>query len=124
MIDQKEIKTFIHAARVDNEASIDNIEKHVFTSFVAGMHAKLIEKLLKNDSEETRKQIAALERMESFLERLSFKNCVFYFQAKTILAQDRRLAILEQDKRDLIIRAKKRIEELEKEVEILKRNIK
>lgn len=119
-LSKKEIQSFIHAARRDHADSFDMIEKHVFTSMIAGMRVKLLDRLLKGKNAEMEKQLAALNRMENFLERLSFKNCVFYFQAKTILAQDRRITILEQEKIDLI----KKKEELEKENVYLKRNIK
>jgi hypothetical protein len=40
---------------------------------------------------------------------------VFHFQAKTILSQDRRIILLEQEKKDLIKRSSSKIKELEGE---------
>jgi hypothetical protein len=113
MIDNKEIKQFISSARNDNAASFDMVEKHSFSLLLSGIKIKLINKLIKNDSGEVKDQIASIDRMENFLERLTFKNCVFHFQAKTILSQDRRIILLEQEKKDLIKRSSSKIKELE-----------
>lgn len=103
MINKKEIQQFIHAARRDDSSSFEMIEKHVFTSMITGMKIKLFDRLLNHGkNKDVERNLAALDRMEDFLERLSFKNCVFHFQAKTILSQDRRIIILEQEKMDLI----------------------
>jgi tmRNA-binding protein len=115
MIDNKEIKQFISSARNDNAASFDMVEKHSFSLLLSGIKIKLINKLIKNDSGEVKDQIASIDRMENFLERLTFKNCVFHFQAKTILSQDRRIILLEQEKKDLIKRSSSKIKELEGE---------
>ena len=131
-MDQKEIKQFIHSARVDNDASFDLMEKHSFVTMLTGMKVKLLKRVIdKGSSEELETQIASIGRMENFLDRLTFKNCVFYFQAKTILSQDRRIAILEQEKMDLIkskaalvTRAKTKVELLEKELNNIKKRIK
>ena len=124
MVNDKELKQFVHAARCDNDASFDMIEKHSFNAFIHAMEVKLLERLLKGDNPEIKTQLASLQRMSNFLERLTFKNCVFHFQAKTILSQDRRIIILEQEKMDLIKRSTSKINELETEMEQLKKRIK
>lgn len=124
MIKDKEIKQFIHAARCDNDASFDMIEKYSFSAFISSMEVKLLNRLVKGENEEISKQLASLQRMSNFLERMTFKNCVFHFQAKTILSQDKRIAILEQEKMDLIKRSTTKITSLSKELESVKKRIK
>lgn len=131
-MDKKEIQQFIHSARCDNAASFDMIEKNAFLLFLGGIKVKLLDRIIKDVGNEGLKiQLASLDRMEAFLERLTFKNCVFHFQAKTILSQDKRIIILEQEKMDLIkskaalvTRAKKKFESLEKELNNIKKRIK
>jgi len=131
-MENKEIQQFVHAARMDNAGSFDAIEKNAFSSMISGMQSKLRGRQLKDlNNEQIKKQIASLDRMESFLDRLTFKNCVFHFQAKTILSQDRRIILLEQEKKDLISRStskineiQKRNNELEKELSNIKKRIK
>ena len=107
-MDDKEIKRFISDARRANDMDMMSIEKHSFQSLLLGMIIKLKGKTGVNVDE----QLAALERMSSFMDRMTYKNCIFHFQSLTITAQDTQIAILQQDKMDLII-----------ENETLKKNI-
>lgn len=125
MVDKKELEKYYYAARNDNEASFDMIEKNSFSEMLTGIKIKLLSKVIEGvRSKEMEVQIASLDRMDNFLERLTFKNCVFIFQSKTILSQDRRIIILEQEKMDLITRSTSKIKELEKELESVKKRIK
>jgi hypothetical protein len=108
-IDYEEINIWIAQARRDDLMSTDSIEKHAFKSLLGGMIIKLLDK----KSVEAQKQLGMLYRMESYLERLTYKNCIHHFQAKTITAQDRRIAILEEEKQELI----QELEQIKKRIE-------
>ena len=131
-MDKKEIQKFIQSARCDNDASFDMIEKNAFTEMLTGLKIKILSRSMeKGYNEEMEKQLSSLTRMEKFMERLTFKNCVFHFQAKTILSQDVRIVILEQEKIDLIKskaaiieRAKTKVQSLEAELKTIKKRIK
>lgn len=97
-INYEEINRWIAQARRDDLMSTDSIEKHAFASLIGGMVLKLLDR----KSAEAQKQLAMLQRMESYLERMTYKNCIQHFQAITITAQDRRIAILEEEKQELI----------------------
>jgi hypothetical protein len=66
--------------------SLHAIEKHAFSSLLAGMITKLIGKGGKAE-----KQLASLERMSRFLERLTYVNILFTFQSKLITEQERQI---------------------------------
>jgi len=107
-MDKEEIKTWIREARSANSMDTHSIEKHAFQVLLSGM----ILKLLGKKGPQVERQLAALKRMDDFLERLTHKNCVFHYQAITITCQDRQIATLQQEKISLI-----------KEIETLKENI-
>ena len=107
-MDNKEIESWIRQARNATSMDTHNIEKYAFQSLLSGM----IIKILGKKGPKAERQLAALNRMDDFLERLTQKNCIFHFQGLTITAQDRQISILQQEKMELI-----------KEIETLKENI-
>ena len=104
----KQIQQYINDSKSEDLTSIHSMNKHAMQSVLSAM----IVKLLDNKSEEAQEQLLVLQRFDRFLEQLTYRNCVFIFQAKMLTAYERELAILEQDK-----------EELTKENLKLKRNI-
>jgi hypothetical protein len=115
-MDDKAIKQLWRSARQELFTSNYVLEKCSFEMLIDGMILKIHQKYNKggntNKTPKAEETLQKLDQMKHFLEKLSFKNCISHFQAKIIVAQDRRILLLENDKRELI-------EELEK----LKKNI-
>ena len=95
---KENVEELFRQARNEDLMSSHSVEKFAFQSLLTGMIAKLILK----KGEQVEEQLATLQRMDRFLERLTFFNVLFVFQAKVIIEQDRQIAILEQEKMDLI----------------------
>jgi hypothetical protein len=85
---------------------------------IAGMELKLMGR------KDAKKQLSIIQRMDSFLDRLTYVNCISIFQAKIIKSQEMRIAILEQSKTDLINRSTIKINALEEELNNIKKRIK
>jgi hypothetical protein len=102
------IKRICEQARNEDLVSSHSVEKFAFQSLLSGMIAKLLLKKGDNAS----KQLAILQRMDRFIERLTYVNIIFITQAKMLAEQDRQIILLEQEKEDLI-----------QEIETLKKNI-
>ena len=102
-----------------------SLNKFTFKSLIAGIELKLIGR------EDAKEQLSIIQRMDSFLERLTYVNCISVFQAKLIKSQEMRIILLEQGKTDLILvnedlktRSIVKITELEKELNNIKKRIK
>lgn len=97
-LDQKEIEKFIREARNEEAMDVHAINKSSFQHLLTSMMIKV----LNRKGAEAETQLAVLRRMDDFVERLTFKNCIYIFQCKTITAQDRQIEILHQEKLILI----------------------
>jgi len=94
----EEIKKLWFIARHEEGMDLHSTYKYDFQSLLTGMMIKM----LSRKGPEAEEQMATLRRMDDFLERLTYRNCIFHFQAKILTVQDRQIAILEQEKIDLI----------------------
>ena len=105
---KEEIEKILSDCRDEDMMSMHSVEKHNFQSLIAGMMSKLVLK----KGEEAQRQYRTLQRMDNFLERLTYMNVIQIMQAKLITRQDQQIVILQQEKRELeeeIINLKKRI---------------
>jgi hypothetical protein len=110
-MENKEIQRLYEMAKSESYSSSHDINKQVFSSLLSSMVNKL---LLKKD-DASHKQLAVLQQMDKFLERLTLKNVMYVFQCKLIIKMESQIMILEQDKRDLINRSIDKIKKLEDE---------
>jgi hypothetical protein len=110
-MENKEIQRLYEMAKSESYSSSHDINKQVFSSLLSSMVNKL---LLKKD-DASQKQLAVLQQMDKFLERLTLKNVMYVFQCKLIIKMESQIMILEQDKRDLINRSIDKIKKLEDE---------
>jgi len=97
-MNKKEIERIWNVSRNEDFWSSHSINKYSFQTLLTGIKIKLIGK----KGENAIKQLAEIDRMEFFLERLTFMNCIGIFQAKSIVSMERRIIILEQEKEGLI----------------------
>lgn len=119
-MDNKEIEKLWNDSVNEDFVNAHSLNKYTFKSLVSGLQTKLIGR----EEAEAKKQLSILNRMDSFLDRLTYVNCISIFQAKIIKSQEHRIAILEQQNHDLIERSTKKIEALEKELMNVKKRIK
>ena len=110
-MENKEIQRLYEMAKSESYSSSHDINKQVFSSLLSSMVNKL---LLKKD-DASQKQLAVLQQMDKFLDRLTLKNVMYVFQCKLIIKMESQIMILEQDKRDLINRSIDKIKKLEDE---------
>ena len=110
-MENKEIENLYLMSKSESYSSSHDINKQVFSSLLSSMVNKL---LLKKD-DASQKQLAVLQQMEKFLDRLTLKNVMYVFQCKLILKMESQINILEQEKRDLINRSIDKIKKLEDE---------
>lgn len=108
-MDNKTIERYIREAKSEDLMSSHSVEKHAFAALIGGMIAKLLDK----KGTEAQRQLAALQRMERFMEKMTLRNVVFHFQAKMLTEQDRQIILLEQEKQELI----KEIDNVKKRIE-------
>ena len=90
-------KLYTEAKREDL-MSMHSIEKYAFSSLLTGMSIKLLQK---SDSK-SQLQLKKLQRMERFLERITYFNVMYSFQTKIILELERNIAILEDENERLL----------------------
>ncbi len=119
-MNKEEIERLWNDSVNEDFISAHSLNKYTFKSLIAGLEIKLIGR----EEAAAKKQLSILQRMDSFLERLTYVNCISVFQAKIIKSQEYRIAILEQEKHDLIERSTNKIEALEKELSNVKKRIK
>lgn len=117
-MDQKEIENIWHDSVNEDFMSAHSLNKFTFKNLIAGMELKLMGR------KDAKKQLSIIQRMDSFLDRLTYVNCISIFQAKIIKSQEMRIVILEQSKTDLINRSTIKINALEEELNSIKKRIK
>ncbi len=96
------------AARSEDSVSVYTLEKASFQVILGGM----IMKLLPKHTEAAKQQLDTLNRMDRFLERITYHNVMSIYKSKLIIEQDGQIAKIEQEKRLLQeenINLKKRI---------------
>lgn len=116
-MDNKEIEKLWRMSKLELFSDNWIFEKATFDCLIDGMMLKIHEKYNKNHLQtdktpKTDDTLLKLESMKSFLERLSFKNCISHFQVKIISSQENRILKLEIEKSEII----KELEELKKRI--------
>ena len=114
----KEIENLWHDSVNEDFISAHSLNKFTFKGLIGGMELKLMGR------EDAKAQLSILQRMDSFLDRLTYVNCISIFQAKIIKSQEMRITLLEQSKTDLINRSTTKINALEEELNNIKKRIK
>lgn len=131
-MDKKIIEQFIHDARKSNSVDTFTIHKLAFTELISGLIVKCLEvrtayaekikshpverENLKKKSHQAEMQYNALKSMEGFMEVMTYKNCIFHFQAISLVAMDRQILILQEEKADLIEKHHIELTELKKNI--------
>lgn len=117
-MDNKQIEKLWNDSVNEDFMSAHNLNKFTFKGLIVGMELKLLGR------EDAKKQLSIIQRMDSFLDRLTYVNCISIFQAKIIKSQEMRIALLEQSKTDLINRSTIKINTLNEELNNIKKRIK
>ena len=106
MLSNKQIEKLWDHAKQELYSSNWVFEKESFNCLIDGMILKIHQKYNKSwATDKTPKDedvMHKLESMKHFLDKLSYKNCISHFQAKIIISQDNRIAVLEQEKKELL----------------------
>lgn len=105
-MENKEIEELWLQAKIELFESNWIFEKASFECLIDGMIFKIQKKYNKgwgvNKTPQDDDIMSKLESMKYFLDRLSYKNCIFHFQSKIIISQENRILKLELDKDSLI----------------------
>jgi len=105
----KELEKIVRQARNEDLISFHSLHKHGFQALLSGM----ITKLMGSTKPEAKRQLAALQKMDRFMERLTQMNVMYIIQAKMLQTMDRQVAILEQEKLDIIEEYENKIKMIE-----------